>query len=298
MTEIIYREVSDKVESLPRGRRISVNGVLNKLGVSRSGYYDWKNRKPSEQYKRRERVKSEIRKIYDDNRGIYGTPKITAVLRKQGETISERSVTKYMKSMGIRACYTAPYTRTTISREFNEELHNILKRDFTPEKPNSVWCTDITYIWTKEGFMYLSCIMDLYSRKIIAWNLARTLETGHVAEAINKALFRTSGIRPAIIHTDRGVQYTSEAYAKATQGIERSYSRKGNPCDNACIESFHALIKREWLNRFAMKGYEDAYRRIFEYIDAYYNTRRIHSHCGYLSPTEFEKEYYADKESA
>ena len=210
-----------------------------------------------------------------------------------GEVISERTVTKYMQELGIRACYVKPYTITTISEDFSCRLKNILKRDFSPDKPNAVWCTDITYIWTSEGFVYLSCIMDLFSRRIVAWELSRTLETIHVVNAIQKAKLHAGNQVPKVIHTDRGDQYTSDEYCAATNGIEQSYSGKGNPWDNACIESFHALIKREWLNRFEIRNYNHAYQLVFEYIDAYYNTRRIHSYCGYRSPFEYEKMYYA-----
>lgn len=229
--------------------------------------------------------------VYEDSHEIYGSPKITHVLNKRGTKVAQRTVTRYMHAMGIHAWYRRPYTITTISRDFSEKLKNILKRSFSPTSPDTVWCTDITYIHTKDGFLYLSCIMDLYSRKIIAWELARTLETEHVITAIRKAMEAT-GKRPQIIHTDRGVQYTSDAYQEYTKGIEKSYSAKGNPWDNACIESFHALIKREWLWRFKISSYEHAYKLIFEYINAFYNTVRIHSHCEYSSPAEYEKQYY------
>ena len=162
---------------------------------------------------------------------------------------------------------------------------------------NAVWCTDITYIPTQKGFVYLSCIMDLFSRKIVAWELAPTLETNYVIKAVRKAI-HTTGKRPAVIHTDRGTQYTSEAYRKQTQGIEKSYSSKGSPWDNACIESFHALIKREWLNRFVIRDMEHARMLVFEYIDSFYNTRRTHSFCGYESPLHFEAKYYRNRAEA
>ena len=284
--------VSDTVDSLPRGRTFSVSRVLKKLGVSTSGYYDWKKRKPSSQQKRREKIKSRLLELFNEYNSIYGAPKLTILLRKEGYRISERTVTKYMRELGIRACFVKHYTVTTISVDFTDKLRNILKRDFNPSSPNTVWCTDITYVWTDEGFMYLSCIMDLFSRKIVAWELSRTLETTAVVNAVRKALFNCKGVRPTIIHTDRGVQYTSDAYREATEGIKKSYSGKGDPWDNACIESFHALIKREWLNRFHFKSYGHAYRLIFEYIDTFYNTRRMHSHCGYMSPLSYELEYY------
>lgn len=266
--------------------------MLKYLGVSKSGYYDWIHRDPSNRELRRLDLQKKIMKIHEDSHQIYGAPKITQELRKTGEVIAERTVTRYMHDMGIHAWYRRPYTATTISIDFSDRLKNIIKRDFSPEKPDTIWCTDITYIHTEEGYLYLSCIMDLYSRKIVAWQLGKTLETEHVVAAINKAIART-GKRPFVIHTDRGVQYTSQEYADCTEGIQKSYSPKGSPWDNACIESFHSLLKREWLWRFKIKNYAHAYKLIFEYIDAFYNTTRIHSHCGYLSPMAYETKYYS-----
>jgi len=266
--------------------------VLEITGVSASGYYDWCRRGPSRRESKRLDIQKKITDIYESSREIYGAPKITEELRNSGETISQRTVGRYMRDMGIHAWYRRPWTRTTISEDFTSKLKNILKRQFSPSKPNTVWCTDITYIYTEnDGFQYLSCIMDLYSRKIVAWELGKTLETEYVVKAINKAIAKT-GCRPKVIHTDRGIQNTSAEYRTATEGIERSYSRKGNPWDNACIESFHSLIKREWLWRFKIKDHNHAYKLIFEYIDTFYNTVRIHSHCAYRSPDEYEKIYY------
>lgn len=151
----------------------------------------------------------------------------------------------------------------------------------------------ITYIWTFDGFVYLTSIMDLYSRKIIAWVLGETLEASHVVECIEKAKKIRRIAHPLIIHTDRGCQYVSDAFRKATEGMVNSYSKKAYPWDNACIESFHALLKREWINRFKIFNYRHAYKLVFEYIETFYNTVRTHSHCGYLSPDQYEKEYYA-----
>ena len=241
--------------------------------------------------KRREYIKAKIQDIYDDSKQNYGAPKITRKLRQNGETISERTVGKYMKEMGIKAQWVKPWTITTIDSDFSNELQNILDEQFTPDRPNAVWCSDITYIWTADGFVYLTSIMDLYSRKIIAWTLSQTLEVSCVIDTINKAKARRSTELPLIIHSDRGSQYVSQAYREATAKMQRSYSKKAFPWDNACIESFHALIKREWLNRFKIRDYRQAYRLIFEYIEAFYNTKRIHSHCDYMSPNDFEKLY-------
>ena len=223
--------------------------MLKFLGVSRSGYRSFLNRKLSPTIQRKETIKKKIRLIYDASKQNYGAPKITKELQKSGETIAERTVGKYMREMGIKAQWIKPFTTTTRDSDFSTELTNILDEQFNPERPNAVQCTDITYIWTQNGFVYLNCVMDLFARKIIAWTLSDTMEVSNVVTTINKA----------------------KAYRN--------------------IESFHSLIKREWLNRFSIQNYSHAYRLVFEYIEAFYNTVRTHSHCNYLSPDEFEKIY-------
>lgn len=265
--------------------------MLKFLGVSRSGYYSFLNRRISAYKQRKEVVKKKIQIIYNDSKQNYGAPKITKELRKAGEKIAERTVGKYMREMGIKAQWIKPWIKTTRNSDFSNELHNILDKQFNPKRTNAIWCTDITYIWTQNGFVYLNCVMDLFARKIIAWTLADTMEVSTVVETINKAKARRNIYMPLIIHSDRGSQYVSNAWRDATRSMQRSYSHSGYPYDNACIESFHSLIKREWLNRFNIKNYNHAYRLIFEYIETFYNTVRIHSHCDYMSPDEFEKLY-------
>ena len=292
MTEAIYLEVSKKAEASKEcGRRVSVSGMLKFLGVSRSGYRAWLKRVPSGTEKRREAMKAKIQDIYDKSKQNYGAPKITRQLRKSGEIISVRTVSKYMREMGIKAQWVKPWTITTKDSDFSDEFQNILDERFHPERPNAVWCSDITYIWTIDGFVYLTSMMDLFSRKIIAWTLSDTLDVSCVIETIKKAKARRNTDLPLIIHSDRGSQYVSRAYQEATTKMQRSYSKKAFPWDNACIESFHALIKREWLNRFKIRNYHQAYRLVFEYIEAFYNTKRIHSHCHFMSPDDFEKLY-------
>ena len=265
--------------------------MLRKLGVSRSGYHNWKKRLPSKRELRKNTIKERILDIYNESHQNYGAPKITECLKKEGEVIAEKTVGNYMREMGIKAQYVKPYTATTINSDFSNELKNILNENFNPEEPDAVWCSDITYIWTYEGFIYLTSIMDLYSRKIISWVLSRTLEAKWVTEAVKKAKTIRKVNKPLILHTDRGSQYVSMDYMEITKDMQRSYSKKAYPWDNACIESFHALIKREWLNRFKIFDYNHAYKLIFQYIETFYNTVRIHSHCGYLSPNEFEEKY-------
>lgn len=173
MTIAIYRSVQEEAENAHQAeRRFSVSGVLSELDVSSSGYYDWAARKPSKQAQHRKEMKKKIQTIYDDSKQIYGAPKIAQVMQQNGDSISERTVGVYMRQMGIQACWVKHYTVTTRNSDFDVALVNILQECFNPEEPDQVWCSDITYIWTAEGFVYLESIMDLFSRKIIAWNLA------------------------------------------------------------------------------------------------------------------------------
>ena len=172
MTEAVYTATAEyivEMEQRPVKHRVSVSGVLKRLGVSRSGYNAWKKRCPSAAEKHRGEVKEKILKIYEDSHQNYGAPKITRELWKGGEKIAVKTVANYMRQMGIKAQWIKPYTQTTIDSDFSKELRNILNEQFNPEQPDAVWVSDITYIWTFEGFVYLTSIMDLYSRKIIAW---------------------------------------------------------------------------------------------------------------------------------
>ncbi len=197
-----------------------------------------------------------------------------------------------MNQEGIKAHYIKPWTVTTRDSDFSVKLKNVLKRDFNPSKPNTAWCSDITYIWTKTGFVYLTSIMDLYSRKIIAWELLPTLCVDGVISCIEKAKQKRTLSDPVIIHSDRGSQYVSKDYYKTLDSkFIASYSRKANPWDNACIESFHALIKREWLSKYYFKNLASARKSIFEYIEVFYNPKRIHGTLDYITPTQYETKY-------
>ena len=189
MTEALFLETARYEEQLLEEgkRRPNVSGVLRILGVSRSGYLAWKNRLPSTREKRKEQIKERIVEIYQESHQNYGAPKIAECLRREGEKIADKTVGNYMRELGIKAQYVKPYTVTTIEPDLSSRLRNILKEKFNPEEPDAVWCSDITYIWTYEGFVYLTSIMDLYSRKIISWVLSNTLEAKHVVKAVEKA---------------------------------------------------------------------------------------------------------------
>ena len=172
MTEVIYLEITEMAETVHKAKcRVSVSEMLKHLGVSRSGYHAWLKRALSNTEKRREAVKAKIKDIYDESKQNYGAPKITKKLRKSGEI--KRTVGKYMKQMGIKAPWIKPWIITTQESDFSSELKNILDEQFNPERPNAVWCSDITYIWTIDGFVYLTSIMDLYSRKLLPGHFPR-----------------------------------------------------------------------------------------------------------------------------
>ncbi|WP_141131462.1 IS3 family transposase [Anaerovirgula multivorans] len=212
LTEALFIKTSEKEDELNEDgkRRLNVSGVLRILGVSRNGYNSFKKRLPSDMNKRKEVIKTQIKQIYDDSYQNYGAPKITQILQQNGETIAEKTVGNYMREMGIKAQYVKPYTVTTIDSNFSEELINILNEEFNPAEPNAVWCSDITYIWTYQGFVYLTSIMDLYSREIISWVLSTTLEAKWVIEAIGKAKASRNINKPLVMHSDRGVQVRQE----------------------------------------------------------------------------------------
>lgn len=272
--------------------------MLKILGIGRSGYYDFLKRKPSKQLINKQKISIRIKEVYYKYKGIYGAPKISLILNRNGWKVSQKHVGNIMRENGLKARYIKPYTVTTISEDFSAALKNLLDREFNPTKPNAAWCSDITYIWTiDDGFVYLTSVMDLYSRKIIAWTLSKDMEAKTVLECLRQAKEERPSIDPIVIQSDRGVQYTSEVYQKLTTDMKASYSRKATPWDNACIESYHALLKREWLNHERIQNYEQAYKLVFHYIEGFYNSVRIHSHCEYMSPNDYEKKYYQELKS-
>lgn len=271
--------------------------MLKILGVSKSGYYDFIKRKPSKQKVRKVEITQKIKAIRQESYDIYGSPKIAAILNQNGENVSQKYVWNIMHENGWKAKYIKPYTITTVSEDFSSKLQNLLDRHFNPDKPDAAWCTDITYIWTiDEGFVYLTSVMDLFSRKIIAWVLTKTMEAEEVLKCIEKAKVRRNIKDPIVIQSDRGVQFTSPKYQEITAKMITSYSNKSTPWDNACIESFHSLIKREWLQFYKIYNFNQAWQIVFEYIEGFYNTKRIHSHCEYVSPVDYEKNYYIDEQ--
>ena len=263
------------------------------LKVSTSGYYKWRNKKKSKTEERREDLMADIIKIFHENMQVYGSPRINKELIKTGKVVSQKTVARYMNELGLNAVVPKHYTVTTDSNHQRPIYPNLLNRQFTAEKPNQVWVADITYIWTNSGWVYLASVMDLFSRKIIGWNIGTKLTKELAIVALERALtFRTPS-EGMIHHSDRGSQYASNEYTGILKdnNIEISMSRKGDCYDNACIESFHATIKKELIYRTKFKVQEEAKLAVWNYISGFYNEKRSHSTLGYISPNQFENRY-------
>ncbi len=263
------------------------------LNVSRSGYYQWTRRKESERKKRREQLKQQISRIFLESRRLYGSPKIAQVLRRQGERVSEKTVARIMQELGLKSRTVRKYKATTNSRH-NLPVHdNVLNQQFTAQAPNQVWMADITYVPTDEGWLYVASIMDLYTRKIVGWHADERMTKELVLQALDQAYSRQRPKGKVLHHSDRGSQYASHEYQQRLlkYGMKGSMSRKGNCYDNACIESFHSVLKKELVYLEKFKTRKEAQSKIFEYIEFFYNRKRVHSAIGYLTPIQCEQMY-------
>ncbi|MBM7655711.1 transposase InsO family protein [Neobacillus cucumis] len=263
------------------------------LGISKSGYYGWRNRPLSERAQHRQKLTIEVKRIYDESNQIYGSPKIHKQLNNEGIKISERTVQRIMSVESIRSKTVRKYKATTNSDHDDPIYPNIINQDFTTTAPGEVWVADITYVWTKEGWLYLASVMDLFSRKIIGFNMGSRLTKELAIRALERAMINQPPSKGLIHHSDRGSQYASIDYTNKLKEAEIiiSMSRKGNCYDNACIESFHSSIKKELIYQKKYKTRDEAKMSIFNYLVGFYNSRRIHSTLGYISPNEFEKQY-------
>lgn len=273
----------------------SVVKMCKVLGVAKSGFYKWRGLQVSgEQTKRQERRQELVQKIfqsYHESHGTYGSPRIVKDLETWGYAVCERTVGRIMKEVGICAVPERKFQVTTDSNHNQFVYPNLLERQFQVDEPNTVWVSDITYIWTLEGWLYLASVMDLFSRKIVGWSLGVTMKTELPLDALQNALLRRNPGKETIHHSDRGSQYCSDKYIECLEKshFNISMSRKGDPYDNACIESFHATLKKELIYRNRFRTREEAWKAIGHYIDVFYNLRRRHSTLGYLSPEDYEK---------
>ena len=271
--------------------QFKVSIMCDVLEVSRSGYYAWVNRLPSARERRREELIEQIRQANEQSFGTYGSPRIQAELAGREIEVCVNTVAKLMKEAGIRSVMHRRFVvQTTDSNHDHPVAPNILEREFHAERPNEKWLSDITYIPTDEGFLYLAGVMDLCSRKIVGWSMADHLRTELCLDALNMALQSRQPGADLLHHSDRGVQYASVDYQLLLQSrnICVSMSRVGDCYDNATMESFWGTLKTELVHQRKYRTREEARQSIFKYIECWYNRKRRHSALGYKSPEQFE----------
>jgi len=270
------------------------------LCVTRSGYYAWRKRPESERSRENRRLVVRIRIAYKMGREIYGSPRIHDALRSQGETCGRKRVERLMAKNGIRAKQVRKFVVTTDSKHDDPVAENVLDRQFEVDEPNKVWASDITYIPTSEGWLYLSCVIDLCSKTVVGWSMDDKMERSLVTDALEMAYRKRQPGRGLLHHSDRGSQYASEDHRKllTRYGMQMSMSRKGNCWDNAVVESFFATLKRELVHHKRYRTRQEARKDIFEYIEVFYNRQRLHSSLGYMSPANFEKQWVLQRQAA
>ena len=256
------------------------------LSVSASGYYDWRKRVPSKQAQARAELDAQVKAEFEVRKGRAGAPRLSRHLQR-----GRRQVAQSLRRQGLRANAAKKYKATTNSNHTLPVAGNLLKQDFTAQRPNQVWVGDITYIGTDEGWLYLAVVMDLYSRRVVGWSMGDRMPASLVCDALRMALFNRKMPRGVIMHTDRGSQYCSHEHRTLLDehGLIASMSAKGNCYDNAAMESWNHSLKVEAIHgeRFATR--KQARAHVFEYIEVDYNRNRLHSTLGYLSPEQFEQ---------
>ena len=260
------------------------------LEVSRSGYYAWLKRPYSKRRKDNSYLSERIRSIFEQKKQVYGCLRITAELREEGFSCSKNRVARLMRKQGLSARARKRFKITTNSKHNLPVASNLVEMKFNPEQKNSLWTTDITYIWTREGWLYLSVILDLWSRAVVSWEADRSMDENLVIKPLEKALKEREPNGELILHSDRGSQYASQRLRNILKenNISQSMSSKGNCYDNAPTESFFSTLKRELVYRQSFKTRDEAKQNLFEYIEIFYNRQRRHSSLGYLSPMQFE----------
>jgi transposase InsO family protein len=268
-----------------------VTVMCNTLGVSPAGFYAWRQRPRSEQEQRRDALLVEIRTVHAEVKQRYGSPRIYKELQAKGVECCVNTVAKLMHDNDIRSKTARKFRNTTDSNHPLPVADNILDRQFNPSGPNEKWVGDITYIPTREGWLYLAVVEDLYSRMVVGWSMGDTMTSRLVVDALEMAVKRRLPGEGLLAHSDRGSQYASEHYQRllAKHGIECSMSSVGQCWDNAPMESFFASLKKELVHHEDYETRAQARASIFEYIETFYNPKRRHSSLGYVSPAEYEQ---------
>lgn len=262
------------------------------LDVSASGYYAWRQRPESARAARDRSLLGKIRRVHEASKGVYGSPRVHAELVAEGVSVGRHKVAHLMRSARLRGCPKRRF-RTTTQRDRNHPVaKNLLNQDFTAEAPNRRWAGDITYIPTRQGWLFLAVVMDLYSRRIVGWSMSRWSGRRLVVDALQMAIEGRRPAGPLIHHSDRGGQYSSDDFRNelARNGIDCSMSSTGNCYDNAVVESFFGVLKRERVIRVRYRNRAEARADLFEYIEVFYNRKRRHGYLGNISPVDFEKQ--------
>ncbi len=259
--------------------------------MSRSGYYDWLNRKPSKRTRKNQQLKKHIARIYWKAKGTYGSPRIHRQLAKEGVHVNVKRVARLMRVLGLKAIKKRKFKVTTDSDHNHNIQDDLVKREFDVEKKNRVWTSDITYIRTKEGWLYLAKVIDLYSRKVVGWSMKKRITKELVIDAFMMAENNRNIGKDLIFHSDRGSQYASHEFQKLLKkhNVQSSMARKGDCWDNAVSESFIGTLKTELTYHCQYETREIARRDIFHYIEVFYNRYRLHSSLDYQSPEEYEQ---------
>jgi putative transposase len=275
--------------------RWPVTLMCSAFAVSTSGFYAWLSRPQSDQERRRAAILEEIHRIHLEHKQRYGSPRIHAELHARDIDCCVNTVAKLMHDNDFRAKTARKFCHTTDSAHKQPVAENLLDRQFNPSKPNQVWLADITYVWTREGWLYLAAVEDLFSRMVVGWSMDEHMESRLVVDALQMAVARRLPEEGLMAHSDRGSQYASDHYQRLLlkHGIECSMSEKGQCWDNAPMESFFASLKKELVHDEDYHTRTQARRSIFEYIETFYNPKRRHSALGYLCPVEFEKTHRA-----
>ncbi|GGJ60128.1 IS3 family transposase [Deinococcus roseus] len=268
----------------------ALNIFLRVLNVKKETYFAWKKRGLSERQQADQRLATEIQKIHQDSKGTYGAPRVKAELNVRGQQVSRQRITRLMQAQGLKVRQKRKFRVTTRSRVGDQVFDNVLDRQFTAAQPDQKWCTDLTYLPTFDGWLYLGVILDLYSRKVVGWSFGTTLETDLALSALQMAQTTRKPAPGLLHHSDRGCQYTSREYQQALRELKAtcSMSRKGNCWDNAAMESFFATLKTELGLDRPLGNRQDTQTVVFTWIEGWYNRVRRHSALGHLSPVDFE----------
>lgn len=278
----------------------SLSALCRVMQVCRSGYYAWQQRRPGAREQANTRLLEQVQRVYEQSDKTYGSPRITIQLQAEGVLCNEKRIARLMRQANLKAVCPKRFMVTTDSAHDLPVADNLLAREFDCPTPNTRWTTDITYLWTGQGWLYLAVVLDLFSRRVVGWAMDTTLERSLLLSALWMALRGRAPQIGLLCHSDRGSQYASADYQKALQdaGAVCSMSRRGNCWDNAVTESFFSSLKRELVHGYRFETRDQTRTAVFRWIEVWYNRLRRHSALGYLSPEAFERQYHQQQAKA